>query len=98
MCIAGTAVTHHLRNNGGSPCFGEIEVLQDENSCPLTHHKAVAGGIKRTTRPLWIIITARESMHIIECCHSDRSNSFLRSASNHRFGIPTPNGLPCLTD
>src|SRR5436309_3367813 len=98
MGITGASVAHHLCKNVGSPCFGEIEVLQEENAGSLAHHKAVAGGIEGTTRPLRIIVTAREGMHVIEGCHSNRSDSFLSPTSDHHLCITTTNGLPCLAD
>src|SRR5690348_14403952 len=98
MGITGAPIADQLCKNGSSACFGEIEVLQEENGGTLTHHKAIAGGIERTTRPLRIIITAREGVHVIERCHSNGSNGFLRPASDHRLCITPPNSFPRLAD
>src|SRR5260370_16837126 len=91
-------MTNELGQKLSSPRFGKFQILEDQHACPFTHHKTIAGSIKRTAGALWIIIATRKCMHIIKGGHRNGGYRLLSAAREHRFGITPANRLPCLAN
>ena len=79
-------------------CFGELQLLEDDDARTLAHDEAVAILVERAAGLLRLVVARREGAHRRKPAHAHRGDGRLRPARNHHVGIVTLDDLERVAD
>ena len=97
ISIGRAAITGHLRIDFCASRFGVLQLFQYYHSRPFSHHEAAPLLVKRNRTPLRIL-AGRQRRQRRKTAHTDRTDTALRAARDHHFGVPVLNGTERFTD
>src|SRR5215210_3175984 len=73
-------------------------VLQDQCSCALAHHEAIAALVEGTACPGGVVVTAAHGPYRAKASHREGCDRGFRGAGYHHVGVPPPDELQTFRD
>src|SRR6202022_5130820 len=96
--VGGRAVADDLGDDRGAPFTRGLELLEDQDPCPLPHDEAIALQVEGTAREAGFDVASRYGTRGAEGCQRQGRDTGFTSARDHGRGGAPPDRLEGLAN
>ena len=87
VCVGALAFANHFGVYLRAARLGVLKFLEDEASCSLGHHEAVAACAERARGFRGLVVARREGVHGVESAHAACADGCLGSSADYCVGL-----------